>query len=81
MESTGQYWRSVWNVLEDHIPKLVLVNPQHIKGLTGEKTDSKDSEWIANLLANGNLRGSFVPPRDIRELRDMTSSVCTCWKR
>jgi transposase len=72
MESTGQYWRSVWNILEDQIAKLVLVNPQHIKGLAGQKTDSKDSAWIANLLATGNLRGSFVPPRAIRELRDLT---------
>lgn len=72
MESTGQYWRSVWNVLEDHFAKLILVNPQHIKGLQGHKTDPKDAEWIANLLETGKLKGSFVPPRPVRELRDLT---------
>jgi transposase len=72
MESTGQYWRSVWNVLEDDFAKLILVNPQHIKGLQGHKTDPKDAEWIANLLETGKLKGSFVPPRPVRELRDLT---------
>jgi transposase len=72
MESTGQYWRAVWNVLEGHFEKLILVNPQHIKGLSGHKTDPKDAQWIAGLLETGKLRGSLVPPRDIRELRDLT---------
>jgi transposase len=72
MESTGQYWRAVWNVLEDEFEKLVLVNPQHIKGLNGYKTDPKDAQWIAELLEGGKLRGSWVPPRAIRELRDLT---------
>jgi transposase len=72
MESTGQYWRSVWNLLEGHFEKLILVNPQHIKGLNGYKTDPKDAEWIAGLLDSGKLRGSWVPPREIRELRDLT---------
>ena len=72
MESTGQYWRAVWNILEDHFEKLILVNPQHIKGLAGRKTDPKDAEWIASLLETGRLKGSLVPPRDIRELRDLT---------
>jgi len=62
----------VWNVLEDHFAKLILVNPQHIKGLQGHKTDPKDAEWIANLLETGKLKGSFVPPRPARELRDLT---------
>ena len=72
MESTGQYWRAVWNVLEGEFEKLVLVNPQHIKGLDGRKTDPKDAQWIAELLEGGKLRGSWVPPRAIRELRDLT---------
>lgn len=72
MESTGQYWRPLWNLFEGHFEKLILVNPQHIKGLAGRKTDPKDAQWIAELLETGRLRGSWVPPRDIRELRDLT---------
>lgn len=72
MESTGQYWRAVWNLLEDHFEKLILVNPQHIKGLNGHKTDPKDARWIADLLESGKLKGSWIPPREIRELRDLT---------
>ena len=72
MESTGQYWRALWNVLEGHFEKLLVVNPQHIKGLNGHKTDPKDAEWIAGLLESGKLKGSWVPPRQIRELRDLT---------
>jgi len=65
MEATGQYWRSLWNVLEGEFAQLVLVNPQHIKGLNGYKTDPQDAQWI-------KLRNSWVPPRPIRELRDLT---------
>jgi transposase len=72
MESTGQYWRSLWNVLEGEFRHLILVNPQHIKGLNGYKTDPKDAQWIAGLLEGGKLRNSRVPPRPIRELRDLT---------
>jgi transposase len=72
MESTGQYWRPLWNLLEGEFSKLLLVNPQHIKGLNGYKTDPKDALWIAGLLENGRLRGSWVPERPIRELRDLT---------
>jgi transposase len=72
MESTGQYWRAIWNILEGHFEKLILVNPQHIKGLSGNKTDPKDANWIGDLLETGKLRGSWVPPREIRELRDLT---------
>jgi len=72
MESTGQYWRPLWNLLEGEFSKLILVNPQHIKGLNGYKTDPKDAQWIADLLENGKLKGSWVPPRPIRELRDLT---------
>jgi transposase len=74
MESTGQYWRAVWNVLEGEIPRLVLVNPQHVKALAGRKTDRIDSQRLARYLENNDLAGSFVPPRKIRELRDLTRS-------
>ena len=72
MESTGQYWRPLWNLLEGEFARVLLVNPQHIKGLNGYKTDPKDAQWIADLLEGGKLRGSWVPPRAIRELRDLT---------
>jgi transposase len=72
MESTGQYWRAVWNILEGSIPKLVLVNPAHVKALAGRKTDRIDAQRLARYLENGDLDGSFVPPREIRELRDLT---------
>jgi transposase len=71
MESTGQYWRPLWNLLEGQFARLVLVNPQHIQGLNGYKTDPKDAQWIADLLEGGKLRGSWVPERSIRELRDL----------
>jgi transposase len=71
MESTGVYWKPVWNILEGEF-EMVLVNAQHIKAVPGRKTDQKDSEWIADLLQHGLLRGSFVPPRETRELRDLT---------
>ena len=72
MESTGQYWRPVWNVLEGEISRLMLVNPQHVKALAGRKTDRIDSRRLAHYLERGELEGSFVPPRAIRELRDLT---------
>lgn len=72
MESTGQYWRPLWNVLDGHFPAMLLLNPQHVKGLAGRKTDPLDAEWIGRMTQAGHLRGSFVPPRDIRELRDLT---------
>ena len=78
MESTGVYWKPVWNVLEGQF-EVLLVNAQHIKAVPGRKTDQKDSEWIADLLQHGLLRGSFVPPTPIRELRDLTryrASLC-----
>jgi transposase len=71
MESTGVYWIPVWNVLEDGFD-LLLVNPQHFRAVPGRKTDQKDSEWLAQLLQCGLLRGSFVPPQGIRELRELT---------
>ncbi|MBV8070520.1 MAG: IS110 family transposase [Acidobacteriaceae bacterium] len=72
MESTGQYWRPVWNILEGTFERLVLVNPQHVKGLKGRKTDRLDAHWLASKLQNDDLKGSFIPPREIRELRDLT---------
>src|SRR2546427_12921614 len=71
MESTGVYWRPIWNLLEGQF-ELLLVNAQHIKAVPGRKTDQKDSEWIADLLQHGLLRASFVPPTPTRELRDLT---------
>ena len=71
MESTGVYWKPVWNLLEG-LFEVLLVNAQHIKAVPGRKTDQKDSEWIADLLQHGLLRASFVPPTPIRELRDLT---------
>jgi transposase len=72
MESTGVYWKPVWNVLEEGPWEMLLINPQHFHGIPGEKTDPKDSRWIAELLAHGLLRPSFVPPQAIRQLRDLT---------
>lgn len=71
MEATGVYWRPVWAVLERQFEQM-LVNPQHIKGVPGRKTDAKDCEWIADLLQHGLLKGSFVPPAPIQDLRDLT---------
>ena len=71
MEATGVYWRPVWAVLEGHVEQM-LVNPQHIKAVPGRKTDAKDCEWIADLLQHGLLKGSFVPPTPIQDLRDLT---------
>jgi len=71
MESTGVYWKCIWNVLEGEM-ELLLCNAQHIKVVPGRKTDIKDAEWIADLLQHGLLRASFVPARPQRELRDLT---------
>lgn len=71
MESTGVYWKPVYNILESDF-EILLVNARHIKNVPGHKTDKKDSRWIAKLLLSGLLRGSFIPPKDIRELRDLT---------
>ena len=71
MESTGVYWKAPYYVLEDDF-ELLLVNAEHIKHVPGRKTDTIDAAWIAQLLACGLLRGSLVPPRAIRELRDLT---------
>jgi transposase len=71
MESTGVYWKPVFNILEGRFA-VMLVNAQHIKQVPGRKTDVKDCAWIAQLLQHGLLRASFVPPPPIRELRDLT---------
>ncbi len=71
MESTGVYWFPVYNLLEDE-RDVILVNPQHMRAVPGRKTDVKDSEWLADLLRHGLLKASFIPPRPIRELRELT---------
>jgi transposase len=73
MESTGVYWRPVYQMLEGRF-ELLLVNAQHIKTVPGRKTDVKDCQWIARLLEHGLLRASFVPPAPFRELRELTRS-------
>lgn len=72
MEATGQYWKPVWYVLEERRFELMLVNARHVKILPGRKTDVGDAAWLAELLEHGLLRGSFVPPAVIRQLRDLT---------
>ena len=71
MESTGVYWKPIFNILEADF-EIILVNARHIKNVPGHKTDKKDSKWIAKLLLSGLLKGSFIPPKPIRELRDLT---------
>jgi transposase len=71
MESTGIFWRPVHNILEGCF-EVLLVNARHVKAVPGRKTDVKDSEWLAELLEHGLLRGSFIPPQPIRDLRDLT---------
>jgi transposase len=70
MESTGSYWKPVYNLLEGQA-ELLVVNAQHMKAVPGRKTDVKDAEWIADLLRHGLLRGSFIPPKPQRELREL----------
>lgn len=71
IESTGVYWRPVFNVLEDQFT-VVLANAHHVKAVPGRKTDVRDAEWLADLLQHGLIRGSFIPPAPIRELRELT---------
>src|SRR6058998_4109106 len=71
MESTGSYWKPVFNILEGSL-KIILANAEQVKALRGKKTDPNDSRWLASLLRHGLVQGSFIPPRDIRELRDLT---------
>jgi transposase len=71
MEATGSYWKAVWHILEGTF-ELVLANPQDVKAVPGRKSDVNDALWLADLLAHGLIRGSFVPPVAIQDLRDLT---------
>lgn len=72
MESTGVFWKCVWNIIEDEKYEIKLANAKEIKNMPGRKTDVKDAQWIAELLRCGLIKGSFVPDVEIRELRDLT---------
>jgi transposase len=71
MEATGVYWKPVWHILEDHF-ELILANAAHVKNVPGRKTDVNDATWLADLLAHGLIRASFVPPMAVQELRTLT---------
>lgn len=71
MESTGVYWKPIWNILEENF-QLILANAKHVKNVPGRKTDVKDAEWLAKLLRSGLIESNFVPPEEIRDLRDLT---------
>jgi transposase len=71
LEATGVFWKPVWHVLEGRF-ELILANARTIRNLPGRKTDVNDAAWIAQLLAHGLIRGSFVPPTPVQELRDLT---------
>ena len=71
MESTGVYWKPIYNILEGHL-EVVVVNAQHLKGVPGRKTDVLDAEWLAECYQLGLLKASFIPPAPVRELRDLT---------
>ena len=75
MESTGKYWIPVWNVLESTC-KLVLAHPKYLKAIKGKKTDKRDAKWIADIFKHDLLNGSFIPPADIRQLRDLVRYHC-----
>jgi len=71
MEATGVYWKPVWHILDGHFV-LILANAAHVKAVPGRKSDVNDATWLADLLAHGLIRASFVPPAPIQELRDLT---------
>jgi transposase len=71
MEATGVYWKPVWHILDGHFA-LILANAMHVKAVPGRKSDVNDATWLADLLAHGLIRASFVPPTPIQELRDLT---------
>ena len=77
MESTGSFWKPIYNLLELENIKLLVVNAKHIKNVPGRKTDVKDAEWIAKLLRHGLLEGSYIPDRDQRELRELIRYRCS----
>jgi len=70
MESTSVYWKPVYNILEEDF-EILLVNARHVKNVPGRKADKADSRWLTKLFLSGLLKGSFIPPRDIREMRDL----------
>lgn len=72
MESTGSYWKPVYNIFEEEQIPIMVVNAQHIKGVPGRKTDVKDAEWIADLVRHGLVKASYIPKREQRELREIT---------
>ena len=72
MEATSDYWKPFYYLLEEGPFEVMLVNPRHVKNLPGRKTDVSDAAWLAQLGAHGLVRGSFVPPEEVRELRDLT---------
>lgn len=72
MESTGSYWKPVYNIFEEENIPVMIVNAQHIKGVPGRKTDVKDAEWIADLVRHGLVKASYIPNRGQRELREIT---------
>ena len=72
MEATGDYWKPFYYLLEDGPFELVLVNARQVKNVPGRKTDVSDATWLAQLGAHGLVRGSFVPPQPVRQLRDLT---------
>jgi transposase len=70
MEATGVYWKPVWHILSDGEFELVLANAAHVKNVPGRKTDVNDATWLADLLAHGLVRGSFVPDQQTQEMRN-----------
>jgi len=70
MESTGKYWIPIYNILEPTC-KIVLTHPKYVKAIRGKKTDKKDAQWIADIFKHDLVSGSFIPPADIRQLRDL----------
>lgn len=72
MESTGSYWKPVYNIFEEEQIPIMVVNAQHIKGVPGRKTDVKDAEWVADLVRHGLVKASYIPNREQRELREIT---------
>jgi transposase len=77
MEATSDYWKPFYYLLEDGPFEVMLVNARHVKNLPGRKTDVSDAAWLAQLGAHGLVRGSFVPPEPIRQLRDLTRTRTT----
>lgn len=71
MESTGSYWKPLYNIMESYGLHAIVVNPAHMKAVPGRKTDVKDAEWIAELLQHGLLQPSYIPSKDQRELREL----------